>query len=45
MIEVWFALEKMKSNLIVEPDFAGMLKRCEERTHAAAKALGLDKFH
>jgi hypothetical protein len=29
----------MKSNLIVEPDFAGMLKRCEERTHAAIMHL------
>jgi hypothetical protein len=39
MIEVWFALEKMKSNLIVEPGFARMLKRCEERTHAAIMHL------
>jgi hypothetical protein len=39
MIEVWFALEKMKSNLIVEPEFAKMLKRCEERTHAAIMHL------
>src|SRR5271169_681714 len=39
MIEVWFALEKMKSNLIPGPNFAGMLKRCEERTHAAIMRL------
>jgi len=35
MIEVWFELEKMKSNRIPGRDFARMSKRCEQRTHGA----------
>jgi hypothetical protein len=39
MIEVWFELEKMKSNLIPGPRFAWMLKRCNERIRCAIMHL------
>jgi hypothetical protein len=39
MIEIWFEVEKMKSNHIPAPDFAGRLRKCEERIHGAIMRL------
>jgi hypothetical protein len=40
MIEAWFELERLKSNLVSGPDTARMLKRCEVRIRAAIMHLG-----
>jgi hypothetical protein len=40
MIEAWFELERMKSNLVPGPDTARMLKRCEVRIRGAIMHLG-----
>jgi hypothetical protein len=39
MIEAWFELERMKSNLIPSPDFAEKLKKCGERIRGAVMYL------
>jgi hypothetical protein len=39
MIEAWFELERMKSNLVPGPDIARMLKRCEVRIRGAIMHL------
>jgi hypothetical protein len=39
MIEAWFELERMKSNLVPGPDTARMLKRCEVRIRGAIMHL------
>jgi hypothetical protein len=40
MIEAWFELERMRSNLVLGPDTASMLKRCEVRIRSAIMHLG-----
>jgi hypothetical protein len=40
MIEAWFELERMKSDLVSGPDTARMLKRCEVRIRSAIMHLG-----
>jgi hypothetical protein len=39
MIEAWFELERMKSNLVSGPNTARMLKRCEARIRGAIMHL------
>jgi hypothetical protein len=39
MIEIWFEVEKMKSNHVPGPDFAGRLRKCEQRIHGAIMRL------
>jgi hypothetical protein len=39
MIEIWFEVEKMKSNHVLVPDFADRLRKCEQRIHGAIMRL------
>jgi hypothetical protein len=39
MIEIWFEVEKMKSNHVPAPDFADRLRKCEQRIHGAIMRL------
>jgi hypothetical protein len=39
MIEIWFEVEKMKSNQVRAPDFADRLIKCEQRIHGAIMLL------